>query len=322
MKGLKFVEINSEIGAGTRGASLGMGAMKVASLNIGSKLFFKYHPQVIQNENQLLFEENETPLAKRVKGIVKVYNRLNDTVSEVIKSDYFPVVMAGDHSTAGGTIAGLKSAFPEKRIGVIWIDAHADLHTPYTTPSGNVHGMPLATAVGTNNEGSQINHPDEKTTAYWDELKNIGGISPKIIEEDLIFVAVRDTEGPEDNFMSEKGIKNFSVAEVREIGVLDTVKEILNRLENCDLIYISFDVDSMDCEMVSKGTGTPVKDGLSPDEATEMIKGLLKDPKVMCFEIVEVNPCLDHENKMGETAFEVFQQAISVIEENISTKSI
>lgn len=314
MAKLELIENASELGAGTRGASLGIEALKVAALNSKNDYFKKYKSFVINHDNKDLLKDISTPFAKRISDIEKVYNAISLKVSESLKTNKFPLVLAGDHSSAGGTIAGIKMANPDARLGVVWIDAHGDLHTPYTTPSGNVHGMPLATALAEDNLGHKINEPSKESTSHWENLKNMGGISPKILPEDLIFVAVRDTEVPEDRLIEEKEIKNFTVRDVREKGVEEIVNEILKQLSNCDLIYVSFDVDSMDCDLVSYGTGTPVEDGLTEQEAGQIINYLLLDKKVCCLEVVEINPCLDNkQNRMAETAFRILEKATNII---------
>ncbi|MFK8046333.1 MAG: arginase [Crocinitomicaceae bacterium] len=312
---IKIIQNQSEIGAGTRGAGLGIGALKVVSQTNEDYFFGKYDCTNIQNENSLLDSKTVFPFAKRIDGIVKVYERTMDRISAVLKTGDFPLVLSGDHSCAGGTIAGIKKAYPNKRLGVVWIDAHADLHTPYTTPSGNVHGMPLATALGVNNEDFKINEVDDQTAKHWDTLKTMGGISHKINAEDLIFISVRDTETPEDKFIQKNNIKNFTVQEVREKTQEVVAAEIENRLEDCDIIYISFDVDSMDSILVSKGTGTPVENGLTPSEANFFVNYFAACSKVNCIEFVEINPCLDNKiNTMAETAYEILITTAKIID--------
>jgi arginase len=206
MERIFLIENNSELGAGTRGASLGIPALRIAALNRGSEIFDDYQRVEIEHHNDLLWRPVRTQFAKRVEGIVRVYERLSRAIGDLVEKDYFPVVLAGDHSSAGGTIAGLAAAYPESRLGVIWIDAHADLHTPYTTPSGNVHGMPLATALGVDNKEEQTNDPSEDEVRAWESLKWVGGLSPKIYPEDLFFLGVRDTETPEDRLMEREHI--------------------------------------------------------------------------------------------------------------------
>jgi len=312
---IRLLEVPSELGAGTRGASLGIGAIKVAALNAKNKFFSKFESTKIPNENELLFEDSPTQYANYIDGIVKVYNYVSHFVSEeVTYNKRFPIVLAGDHSTAGATITGIKKSNPNKRLGVIWIDAHADLHTPYTTPSGNLHGMPLAVCLGINNLENQRNDIPKEIKDHWHKLKHMGDVYPKIEPNDLVFIALRDTEKEEDYLCERLGIRNFDVEEVQEKGAPKIVEEVLQYLINCDMIYISFDVDSMDCNLVSKGTGTPVPEGLSEEEATEIVTGLVADPKTCCLEITEVNPTLDNKcNVMAETAFRVLDQAAQTV---------
>lgn len=314
MSDIKLIEVNSELGAGTRGASLGAPAMKIAALNSNSTFFKKYPSTIVETENELLLDDVNTPFAKRIEGVSRVYGRVCSEVSKVMMSGRFPVVLSGDHSSAGGTIAGIKKANPDKRLGVIWIDAHADLHTPYTTPSGNIHGMPLATAIAADNTDKKVNDIGERTQKLWDDLKNTGGISPKVKPHDIVFIAVRSTEAGEDYLIDKYSICNFKVEEVKGKGADAVALEAMKSLKDCDLIYISFDVDSMD-PSISRGTGTPVENGISEAEARQMIMRLLSQPKVCGFEIVEVNPTLDNKcNKMAEVAFSILEEAVGVIE--------
>ena len=314
-----LIENMSEIAAGTRGASLGMGALKVAARNANNEYFGNYATVVIQNENQLLDRDVRYSYAKRIDGLEKVYNRMADTVCDILNNDKFPVCISGDHASAGGTIAGIKKKFPNKRLGVIWIDAHADLHTPYTTPSGNIHGMPLSTALNEDNLESKINDPKEDTKKLWESLKNTAGLAPKINPEDLVFIAVRDTETPENELMARKNIKNFSVEEVRNEGVETIANKTIEILSECDIIYVSFDVDSMDCDLVSYGTGTPVKNGLTMEEADYFVSRFSREDKTVCLEIVEINPCLDNKvNTMAETAFKILDKATKEIENKLN----
>ena len=127
----------------------------------------------------MLFEPIQSPYAKRIQGVVNIYEKLSEAVSESIKGNFFPVVLSGDHSSAGGTITGIKIAKPKSKLGVIWIDAHADLHTPYTTPTGNMHGMPLAIAIAEDNVECKIHKLDDKTDKLWKQLKTMGAFHQK-----------------------------------------------------------------------------------------------------------------------------------------------
>ena len=313
-KDIVFLINRSEITAGTRGASLGPGAVMSAARKNNKTFFGEFPIEEIVEVNYYLDHPVVHPFAKRIEGLVEVYESLNEKVSAVLKNEKFPLIIAGDHGSAGGTIAGIKSAFPQKRLGVIWIDAHADLHTPYTTPSGNIHGMPLSTAINEDNLECKINHVLPETIELWNKLKYIGGISPKVYPEDLIFIGVRDTEDQEDTVINGLKIKNYTVSEVNQKGVQAVVSEVEDKLKDCDMIYISFDVDSMDPSLTSHGTGTPVKDGLTPEEAELFLKAFSKNPKTVCVEFVEVNPCLDEKvNKMAEVTAELVEAVVNVL---------
>ncbi|MBL7888723.1 MAG: arginase [Bacteroidia bacterium] len=310
MKTLKFIEVKSEIGAGTRGASMGVDAIKVAALDYGSNMFKHIESIEVKTENQLLFEASKTPYAKRISGVLAIYERLANTISQTLKKNQVPIVLAGDHSTAGGTIAGIKMAYPKARLGVIWIDAHADIHSPYTTPSGNLHGMPIAASLNEDNTANRVNKPDKETIDLWNKLKKVGGISPKINYSDLVYIAVRDMEPEETYLLKKHKVKLFTTNEVKRNGVEKIARDTLAHLSNCTHIYISFDVDSMDSS-ISKGTGTPVRNGITEKEAGSLLVRLVQNEKVCCFEICEVNPTLDSENLMAENTFEILQKVVS-----------
>jgi arginase len=312
MRNIKIIEVRSEIGAGTRGASLGVDAMKIAALDFMSSLFVNIPTEAIADENRLLYEPIESPYAKRIKGVHTMYERIGQSVSDTIKSGLFPIVLAGDHSSAGGTIAGIKIAKPKSKLGVIWIDAHADMHTPYTTPSGNMHGMPLAASLGLDNKDNGTHKIDSNTIDWWNKLKNIGKISPKILPEHLVFIALRDYEKEEEALLKSLNIKVIPVQEVRKKGVANVVRQCLMYLNDCDDIYVSFDVDSLDSS-ISRGTGTPVSNGLKEKEAEDIIATLMQNHKICCFEITEVNPTLDKENLMAEIAFNILQRSVNLL---------
>jgi arginase len=310
MTNINFVKIMSELGAGTRGASLGYDALVAASHNAGNALLNKYPTVVVPTKNEALFTAVSTPFAKHIHANQVVFNAIHESVAAVMKNNKMPVVLAGDHSTAAATIQAIKLAEPNKKLGVVWIDAHADLHSPYTTPSGNVHGMPLAIALKEDNQANAINDLDDNTKGAWEKICG----SPSIYAEDIVFFGVRDTEIPEDELILAKGIKNISVEELRLKGAKQATKEALEYISSCDHIYISFDVDSMD-SAISNGTGTPVINGFSAVEAYKIISYILESGKVSCFEMVEVNPTLDHKgNVMAETAFDVLNEVVKILE--------
>jgi len=312
MKNIKLIEVPSEIGAGTRGASLGVEAIRIAALDFMSNFFNHFPSEKISVENKLLYEPIESPYAKRIKGISAIYDRVSKAVSDSIKNNFFPVILSGDHSTSGATIAGIKMAKPKSRLGVIWIDAHADLHTPYTTPSGNVHGMPVAASINEDNRECGVHELDDETTKYWNHLKNIGRIAPKVLPGDIVFISLRDFEKEEARLIDKYDMKVVTTKEVRNKGAENVVRAVLRHLSECTDIYVSFDVDSLDSS-ISKGTGTPVGNGLREREAEDLISKFMQNRKICCFEISEVNPTLDKENLMAEIAFNILQRSVNVL---------
>ncbi len=307
IKPIKIIEVKSEIGAGTRGSSMGVDAIKIAALDFGSAFFKRYKSVEIPNENNLLLEPVVHDYAKRIKGIFNLNDRIAKEIQKTLKAEQVPIVLAGDHSSALGTISGIRMAYPQKRLGVIWIDAHADLHSPYTTPSGNMHGMPLACVLGEDNKERQQNKPDDETVEYWEKLKNLGGVCPKINYSDLVFIALRDVEPQEEFLIKKNKVRVINLQEIRKKAVERVAIDSLNYLDHCDLIYVSFDVDSMDSR-ISSGTGTPVPNGITEKEAGNLVYYIMRSKKIVCFEMVEINPTLDKENLMAENAFEILQK--------------
>ena len=142
---INFIINTSEITAGTRGGSLGPLAIIAAARKEGSTIFGDNKVTFLEDKNYLLDHPTKFPFAKRIDGLLEVYKNVSKSVFTAFDSNNFPFILAADHGSAGGTIAGIRKSFPDKKLGVIWIDAHGDLHSPYTTPSGNIHGMPLST---------------------------------------------------------------------------------------------------------------------------------------------------------------------------------
>lgn len=308
---IQLINVASELGAGTRGASLGYEAMKIASLHTDPTFFKRHKPKKVETANNLLFEHVGNPYGKRIKGVVKMYRRIAARVAETMDDKDFPLVISGDHSNAGGTIAGIADAMPDKRLGVIWIDAHSDLHSPYTSPSGNVHGMPLATAIHEDNMDCAINEVRGTALSSWKQMK---GGRQRVKPEDIVFIALRSSEEPEVYLIEKYEMAVHRTPEVREKGVEAIVAASLERLKDCDVIYVTFDVDSMDPD-VSIGTGTPVPGGITEEEAKGFLRAFAAEPKVCCMEFTEVNPLLDDKgNAMGEAAFRCLQSTVEVLE--------
>jgi arginase len=241
-----------------------------------------------------------------------MYDKVSKSIGDTIKNNFFPVVLSGDHSIAGATIAGIKMAKPRSKLGVIWLDAHADLHTPYTTPSGNLHGMSLAVAINEDNTESAVHELDPETIKQWNYLKHIGKIAPKVLPEDIVYISLRDFEKEEKHLIDKYGMKVITTKEVRSKGAENITRSITRYFSDCTDIYISFDVDALDSS-ITKGTGTPVSNGLKEREAEDLISKLMQNRKVCCFDITEVNPTLDKENLMAEIAFNILQRSVNVL---------
>ncbi len=312
-KVIKLVKNRSDIGAGTRGSDLGIDAIEIAAINQNNNYFNQFEFEDVKTHNESIYDKNKSSFAKRIEHVVEQCTRVSHAVKENLENNYFPIVLSGDHSSALGTLSGIKAAYPDKNIGVFWIDAHADIHSPYTSPSGNIHGMPLAAALANDNVSSRnTNDVAQQTQQHWENMKNIGCKGPKIAAENLIYFGVRDTEEEEDRQIETLNIKNYKVEEVRYRGLQKCVAEALTKLQKCEVLYVSFDVDSMDCDMISYGTGTPVPKGFDQHEIITIINQIIQTKKVVCIEFVEINPLLDTKgNKMAETAFEVLDAITS-----------
>ena len=289
---------------------MGIDALEVAAINVKDDFFNRYPYLDVKTDNESIYDKEHNIFAKRIGQVLAQCTRVAESVRHVLVSGSTPIVFSGDHSSALGTISGIKSAYPDDQIGVVWIDAHADIHSPNSSPSGNIHGMPLSAAMAIDNHQYKINDVDQNTIDLWNNMKVIGTGETKILPQHLIYFGVRDTEEAEDRIISELNIRNFRVEEVHYKGIRSCVSEALSRMEACKYIYISFDVDSMDADRISDGTGTPVAKGFDPEEIASMISLLCSSGKVVCIEVCEINPLLDTKNKMAETAFSIIRQVV------------
>ncbi len=316
MKKIKIIKNRSDIGAGTRGSDMGIDAIEIAAINVNNNYFAQFDFEDVETENESIYNKVKNSFGRRIEHVFQQCTRVSNTVQRNLNDGVFPLVISGDHSSALGTISGIKAAYSNKKLGVIWIDAHADLHSPYTSPSGNIHGMPLAAAMAEDNIDCKINTIADETEKFWNELKSIGTPEAKVAPEDIVYFGVRDTEEAEVKQMEKLNIRNYRVAEIRYRGLDKCVNEAINKLANCDMIYVSFDVDSMDCDLISYGTGTPVSKGFDQYECIKIINGFLNTNKVVCLEFVEINPLLDLKgNKMAETAFQILDEVTKTLKD-------
>jgi arginase len=175
-----------------------------------------------------------------------------------------------------------------------------------------MHGMPLAASIGEDNAENKMHEPDSKTIKEWEQMKNYGKINPKILADDIVFISIRDFEKEEKYLIDKYGMKTISTSELRRKGAESVTRSALRFLNECTDIYVSFDVDCLDSS-ISRGTGTPVHNGLREREAEDLVSKFMQNRKICCFEITEVNPTLDRENLMAEIAFNILQRSVNVL---------
>ena len=328
LHGVTLVEVDCDLGAGTPGAGAGIELLKnaVQRQHDLRKISEGLIAEIRREQGPAARADSKgpstaTPYARHIETISKVMHDAADRICNSLKQGHFPLVLAGDHSTAASTIAGIRRAHPEKRLGVIWIDAHADIHSPFTTPSGNMHGMPLAIASRQNNLSEAINDPDLMTRTLWRELQQLhGSESAALSLDDLIYVGVRDTEAAEDITLATHAIPVIRTEEVRRDGAIHAANCCMRHLAEVELIYVSFDVDAMD-STICKGTGTPVPGGLWAHEAMLLLRTLLTDPRVCCWEICEINPHLDELNTLAELSLGIFRAGVEILSQRFTNST-
>jgi arginase len=296
----RLLTAESDFGAGKQGAALGPQAVLAELKKISFDCIDVYN-YLCMEPRATTTPASDTPHGKNIEIITDFQNRAWKNISETLQIGKVPFILSGDHSSANALISGVKDFYANSRIGVIWIDAHADLHSPFTTPSGNIHGMPIAALMGTDHREMAKNEPKDITRKLWEDMKRLGRrrIMPKIQPKDLVFIALRSTETEEEKIIAKESIKAFRPDDIRNLGIEQVLAHTLKHLRNCEYIYVSFDVDSLDSS-ISAGTGTPVEDGLSLDEAVFLLRNLLLLPNLAGFEITEVNPTLDEHKPMHQ----------------------
>ena len=236
----------------------------------------------------------EAPIPEMVgkKGEIRHLGAVRDVCASVaerartlILEGAFPIFLGGDHSISIGTVSGVSSGAPT---GLIWPDAHADFNTPETSPTGNIHGMPLASLAG-------HGHPD---------LVNIGGPGPSVRTEDVVMVGLRSVDPNERELVREAGIRVYTMKEVDAYGVATVVRRALKDLSHLDRVHLYFDLDVVDPE-VAPGVGTPVRGGLTYREAHLVMELINEADIVSSLDVVEINPILDVKNGTAELAVEL-----------------
>lgn len=301
MREVKIIEAGSENGAGKRGASLGPIALKLEAREQELAIFKDRIWEVVENQNHAYTLNHNTPKAKNIESLTIALKAVSEKVEKTLSDGYFPLIFSGDHSNAIGAVSGVKNYFADDALGLIWIDAHFDLHSPYTTPSGNMHGMAVNALIDKDNIENGHHQPAQLTEDLWDQLKKLGShsIIPKILAKNIVYIGVRDFEEEEMALAIQSGIKFFTPEDILNKGIAAVINETKNYLSDCEKWYVSFDVDSLDTS-ISKGTGTPVGNGLSEVEAAQIFNSFFHHEKVVAFEITEINPLLDTENSMAK----------------------
>lgn len=309
MSNPKIIISASGLGAGKKGAELGPFALRIACEQIGYDLFSRCEVEKLMGDHDYYSISNKFH-ADYVAQLVGFNESSCEAAAKAYKSNEKVLMITGDHSNAVGSVSGLRKAFPDKKIGVIWIDAHADLHSPYSTPSQNFHGMPLAALCGLDNKEIGGAEPAAEIAPLWERFKNVGGteISPKINPTDIVFIDIRDLESAEWDVINQNGIRHYEPVDRINMGIPKIAQEVLDYHADKDIIYITFDVDSLD-PSISRGTGTPVDGGLSSSEAIALLKELYHNEKVKMMEVTEINPTIDTNNHMATAVARILKSA-------------
>lgn len=221
---------------------------------------------------------------RNLKAIEEANTALAQLVDQVVERGSFPLVLGGDHSIAIGTLAGVSKHYED--LGVIWFDAHGDLNTGETSPSGNIHGMPLAVSLG-------VGHPS---------LTGLYGYSPKVKPENLVVMGARDLDSGEKKLIKDMGLRVYTMHEIDRMGMAAVMEDAIDYLKKrTDGVHLSLDLDGMD-PLDSPGVGTPVIGGISYRESHLAMEMLAEAGIVVSAEFVEINPILDERNKTAKVA--------------------
>jgi arginase len=285
-----------DLGSGRRGVDMGPSAIRIAGLDqrlseLGHKVVDD-GDVVIKNMEELKVGNEH---ARYLGEIARASGVIARKVERIMGLGQFPLVLGGDHSIAVGTVSGI-AAFArqqQKKVGVLWIDAHGDINTPETSPSGNIHGMPLASLLG---YGAT-------------ELTHIGGWSPKVDPANVALVGIRSLDSGEKKRLKETGVQVHTMSEIDRHGVHHVMKKAIARAtDGTDFVHVSFDLDAID-PTVAPGVGTPVKGGLDYREAHLLMEVIADSGVMSSMEVVEANPILDECNASAEFGVELIQSA-------------
>lgn len=290
MTELRIIGAPSDLGQGRRGVDMGPSAIRYAGLKtqleqLGHRVEDLGNIDVPMPEMHRVTNEK----LKYLEEVKKVSQALHEKVSTVIKQGHVPIVLGGDHSISIGSLAGIASV--NANFGVIWFDAHGDMNTDETTPSGNIHGMPLAVSLG-------LGHPD---------LVNLGGFAPKVNPKNVVLVGARSIDADEIRLIRESGMKVYSMADIDRAGMAAVMEEAIRiASDGTTGIHLSLDLDALD-PMFAPGVGTPVNGGVTYREGHLAMELLAASKKLISVDVVEVNPILDHQNRTASMAVELVE---------------
>jgi arginase len=286
-----------DLGAGRRGVDMGPSAVRVANLNDRiASLGYSVEDlgNIIVAQKESVPEGHER--ARYLHEIQQTCQRLAGAVGLIASQDKFPLVLGGDHSIAIGSMAGLAAWYrkQDSRIGLIWIDAHADMNTPEISPSGNVHGMPLACCLG---RGPK-------------ELTEIEGFAPKVLADNVAVIGLRSVDPEERKIVQQTGVHAYTMRDVDERGLRSIMQEAIEVATNGTAgFHLSFDMDAVDPHE-APGVGTPVKGGITYREAHLAMETICDCDAMVGLEVVEVNPVIDEANRTAILAVELVMSAL------------
>ena len=280
-----------DLGQDRRGVDMGPSAVRVANLN-GRLSELGY---TVEDWGNIPVEQKESwpagdATAKYLAQIAAACNVLADRVEQALAGGYLPIVLGGDHSVAVGTVSGVSRHFRTRgeAIGLIWLDAHADMNTPETSPSGNIHGMPLACILGMGPA----------------ELSDLRGYRPKIDPRRAVIVGLRDVDQLEKPHVRDSGIRAFTMRDIDERGLRAVMDEAIRIASGGSGFHLSLDMDFVD-PADAPGVGTPVRGGATYREAHLALEVICDSRSMVSMEIVEVNPVIDERNRTAELAVEL-----------------
>lgn len=289
-----IIGVPIDLGADRRGVDMGPSAIRAARLRQGlEQLGCEVQDKGNVETPILEMCHIDEPKMKYVDGIVPMACRTAEAVAKSLEAGNFPLVLGGDHSIALGSIHGASRA---KKVGVIWVDAHGDFNTPETTPSGNIHGMPLAALCGLG---------DPRLVKLWDAPR-----IPAVDPARVAIIGARDLDPGEKVNLREAGILVIGMEQIDRIGMFEAMQRAIQRVsQDTDGIYLSFDLDSLDPRH-APGVGTPVAGGLTYREALLACELLAETKKLVGLDMVEVNPILDTRNQTAELAVTLILSAL------------